>query len=199
MLSVILDAGSTDFFVETFTKELQDRVRLVPDDYGIHAARTTPSEVWSADGAALCRGNYPEDYSILVKFQPDSKPHTVTLLNISNPTSGLAITLDFPCDDLRSSFLYIRFGADCPYHRAMSFQLDDFIDRSLAYLGWHKIGISFSSDAIGIYVDCKLLSYFNFNVSKSECRVRPCDEGTTIHLLQSVESSKCESDEVRTQ
>ena len=194
---VIFDAGSTDYFVETFQQGLSGGIRLVPDDYGIHAARTKPGGNWSADMTENCRGNYPEDYSILVKFQPASKPHTVTLLNISNPTSGLAITLDFPCDDLHSSFLYIKFGADCPHRRSLSFQLDDFIDRSLAYLGWHRIGISFSSDAIAVYVDCTLLSYFNFNVSESECRVRPCDEGTIVHLLQSVESTKCESDEVR--
>lgn len=196
---VILDAGSTDFFVETFTADLQDSVALVPDDYGIHAARTTPGDHWSVVGSKLCRGNYPEDYSILVKFQTGSSAKTVTLLNISNPTNGLALTLDYPCGDKLSSFLHIKFGTDCPRRGVMSFQLRDFIDRSLKRQGWHRIGISFSSDGIGVYIDCIPLTYLNFNVSESECRVRPCDEGTTIHLLQSVESAECESDEVRVQ
>ena len=191
--------GSTDFFVESFhyVDDFYGGVQLIPDDYFIHAALARPSNKWVMSGSDICRGNYPNDYSILIKFLPDLSRYSVTLLNISNDRNGLAITLD-----LCSKAINVTFGSDCPLG-SLSFPLPRDFDRSRK---WRRIGISFSDTAIGVYGDCqgdfddnlppKLLQYVPIDLS--ECRVRPCDDDVNVHILQPTDSAHCHSDgEVR--
>ena len=192
-----LATGSTDFFVESFhyIEGFYGGARLIPDDYFIHAAQARPSDNWAMSGSQVCRGNYPHDYSILIKFLPPPERFSVTLLNISDDRNGLAITLD-----LCSNAVNLTFGSDCPLG-VLSFPLaDDFDTKSKK---WHRIGFSFSEASISVFGDCKgdfndgrppdLLHHVPLDLS--ECRVHPCDDDVNIHIMQPTRSPHCSSDE----
>ena len=167
-------------------------VELVPDDYSIHAAKTKPNDSFFMNGTRLCRGNYPEDFSILIKYRASHDGFSMNFLNISNERHGLAITLDMCSDRLN-----ISFGSACPLSE-ISFNLPAIYTSG----DWHRLGISFSVDAIHLYGDCTgaagelslLLDYFPLDLS--ECQVRPCDDGTNIHILQPTHSDQCGNSDV---
>ena len=179
--------------------DFYSNVAVEPDDYNIHAVQLAVSNSWTMDGPDVCRGNYPEDYSIIVKFKLRdlTKLKSLTLLNISNEQHGLAITLD-NCNNL----LNITLGSNCP-HSMQSFNLNGKFNTSKE---WLRIGLSFSADALGIYIDTKacssskdedeevpqLLNYQQLDLS--QCQVRPCDEGTKINVMQTAQSSSCSSE-----
>ena len=156
---------------------------MIPDDYSIHAALTEPRDSWFMSGSDICRGNYPEDYSILIKFLPDNAKYSLNLLNISNERSGLAITLD-----LCYNTINVTFGSDCG-SKGIAFPLPSNFDVRRG--NWHRIGASFSSDLLYVFVDCSSVNVFNIS---SGCRVRPCDEDANVHILQPTHSSHCGSE-----
>ena len=180
--------------------EFYSNAQLIPDDYFIHAAKTYPSDKWVMPGSSICRGNYPSDYSILVKFLPPAARYSVTLLNISDDRNGLAITLD-QC----SQTVNITFGSDCPV-REVPIPLSSTYDTRNSE--WHRIGVSFSESSISVFGDCRgdydpdrppvpeLL--YHLPLDLTNCRVRPCDEDVNVHILQPTNHPSCTSDgEVR--
>ena len=138
------------------------------------------------NGTDLCRGNYPLEYSILTKFLlTDSKLKSVTLLNISSETNGLAIVLDLCTDSV-----HVVFGSSCPT-RNITFPLGG---RISADGEWHRFALSFSADDVALFVDCRSLQPVHYHqIDLTECRVRPCDEGVHVHVLQPYQEATCSS------
>lgn len=184
--------GSTDFFLEGFhfIPEITQVAKLIPDDYSIHAMKLKPDDSLFVDGSSLCQGNYPEDFSIIIKYQVEQPSTSVTFLNISNEQHGLAITLDLCYDRLN-----ITFGSKC---NQSSFSFAISRDKEW-HSKWHRFGISISSDSLAVFGDCgefenELVGYID-GLDLSECRVKPCEEDTTIHIVQPTHTDHCGSDE----
>lgn len=173
--------------------EFYSSARLIPDDYFIHAALAQPSDKWVMSGSQVCRGNYPNDYSILIKFLPPTARYSATLLNISDDRNGLAVTLD-----LCTRTVNITFGSDCPVREVPIPLGADFDTRQQE---WHRIGISFTDSSITVFGDCQgefpsrpsLL--YHMELDLTSCRVRPCDDDVNVHILQPTNSPYCSSEE----
>lgn len=180
-LCLQLLTGSSDYFVESnlFRSENLENIQIIPDDYGSHAVYVEPSYNFSTSGALSCRGNYPSNYSIIIKFRPVDGRYAFTFLNISTPEGvQLAITLD-----MCQSRLNITFNQGCLYSPI-----------SLAYrpfsnLGeWHKLALSVGSGHIAFFVDCELVQLLPLDMS--DCQVL-CNDEATVSILQPSEADHC--------
>lgn len=163
-----------------FRSENLDRIRIIPDDYGIHAVFVEPSHDFNTSGASTCRGNYPSNYSIVTKFRPVSERYAFTFLNISTPEGvQLAITLD-----LCYSMLNITFGSGCPYTPiALPFRPFD-----LTLEQWHRMSLTVGSSHVALYVDCELIHLLPLDMET--CQVL-CNDEATVSILQPAAASHC--------
>ena len=174
--------GSTDYFVESplFRNENLDRIRLIPDDYGIHAVYVEPSNDFLTPGRDICRGDYHSTFSVLMKFRLDSESYAVTFLNISGSDGpNFVITLD-QC----TSSLHVTFNRECPFSRQQLFFRPEYMRRNQ----WNRMSITVAEDYIAFYVNCRLADLVEFNTS--QCRVQ-CNDETTVSILQPADMETC--------
>lgn len=162
-----------------FRSENLDNIQIIPDDYGSHAVYVEPSYNFSTSGALSCRGNYPSNYSIIIKFRPVDGRYAFTFLNISTSEGvQLAITLD-----MCQSRLNITFNQGCLYSPiSLAF-------RPFSNLGeWHKLALSVGSGHIAFFVDCELVQLLPLDMS--DCQVL-CNDEATVSILQPSEANHC--------
>lgn len=176
-----LSTGSSDYFVESnlFRSENLENIQIIPDDYGSHAVYVEPSYNFSTSGALSCRGNFPSNYSIIMKFRPVEGRYAFTFLNISTPESvQLSITLD-----MCQSRLNLTFNQGCLYSPI------SLAYRPFANLGeWHKLALSIGSGHIAFFVDCELVQLLPLNTEN--CQVL-CNDEATVSILQPSEADHC--------
>lgn len=163
-----------------FRRENLENIQIIPDDYGSHAVYAEPSYNFSTSGALSCRGNFPNNYSIIMKFRAvDDGGYAFTFLNISTPESvQLSITLD-----MCQSRLNVTFNQGCLYSPI------SLAYRPFANLGeWHKLALSVGSGHIAFFVDCELVQLLPLNTEN--CQVL-CNEEATVSILQPSEADHC--------
>ena len=169
--------GSTDYLVETLGPQ-HSRMELIPDDYGMHALRVDLSNDWKVAGERICRHDFLENFSILLKFRATPQTSSFTMLNITRD-SGIEFSIVV---DLRKSVVTVEFGDYCevreaqlPFHSPI-----DFGDNQ-----WHRLALAFGPGHITLYQDCEKNTTIAFRRPQT-CRVT-CDETVTISVLEEID------------
>lgn len=181
--------GSIDYFIESAliqNREFASRWEQIPDDFRTHAYTAQTSYDYNSPGARICRGDFPPEFSALVKFSLRDVRSAFTFLNVSTPNgTQFALTLD-AC----SNTLNVTLPSSCPIYRI---QLPYSRDRIRAGR-WHKLAISITPTTLELYVDCELEQFVNlqelYGVDLSTCTIQ-CDDDTTVGVLQPAETDTC--------
>lgn len=167
--------------METFHQFFeQELVTPMPDNYGLFAYSFNTSEKLVVSGADICRGDFPQRYSLLFNFQDLGPGQSIVLLDIKN---YLTITLD-----LCRFMVEIRLGdnEECTQD-VFNLPLNK-IGRS-RFAEWQSLAIEFNNDSVILYEDCSdptlptTVGPTIVDIPKELCRV-PCNDDTTIEILQ---------------
>ncbi len=189
-------AGSSNYLIELihFSRdEFDERIKndeldMISDDHGQLSMKTVIKPGLMAPGGnrsdkaaeGVCRGNFPEDYSILIKFSYEGEKISFNFLNITNQ---LSISLD-NCERDKPH-LVIKFMS-CS-------KTFDSILPSMESGQFYKIGIQVHGGMLSVSFNCTKLGDV---VSIGTCPVL-CDAGVDVHMMQPNASSSCDSEKVR--
>ena len=164
-------AGSTDYLVEALAP-FYPRVKLVPDDYGMSSLRANLSQLYNVRGALICRHDFIDSFSILLKFKAEPKTPYFTLLNITNNDNNQ--TAFSIVVDIKKSRVIVNFP-NC-LTVSLSFHSGDVFTDG----GYHRLALAIDSSYISLFTDCKEAGKHNL---PHRCRV-PCNEDVTVRALQ---------------
>ncbi len=161
-----------------------EELTITSDNYGQLAMSTVikpglmakGGDRYDVDSPGVCRGNFPSDYSILIKFSYKKEKISFNFLNI---TDQLTVTLD-NCDQNQPQ-LVVNFPS-CLTSLTNSLNIESG--------EYHKIGIQVRNGTLSVYFDCiKLVNDVAIN---DNCRVQ-CDKEVDVHMMQPDVSSSCNS------
>lgn len=172
-----LHIGSTDYLVEALGPQYS-KLELVPDDYGMHALRADLSGDWKVPGETICRHDFLENFSILLKFRTTPRTSSFTLLNITKD----GITEFSIVVDLRRAVVTVEFGGYCEVTQA---ELSYHNSVNLGDNQWHRLALEFSPAQVSLYLDCERHITAPYPQVQT-CRVT-CDETTTISVLEELD------------
>lgn len=152
-------------------------MKLMPDDYGQYAMRANLSSNWKTPGEVICRHDFLESFSILLKFRATSRTSSFTLLNITTD-GGTEFSIVV---DLKGSALIVEFGEDCEVlESVLSFE-----PINVESSQWHRLALAVNPSHITLYQDCEKSNTFTFRRAQT-CRIT-CDETVTVGVLEEID------------
>ena len=126
--------------------------------------------------SGICRGNFPSEFSILIKFAYNQNEQIS--FNFLNITNQLSVSFE-DCGDEET--LTIMFPS-CLSTIKITLDLNEFSENV-----YHKIGIQVQGTELTASFDCQEVKTV---VMSSDCSVL-CDKSVNVHILQPLHNAQC--------
>ena len=146
--------------------------------YSLLTLQTVLSDYFMTPGDAICRGDFPSDYSILVQFAVDNSQVQFNFLNITN---NFALSLDMCTEEIVVSFM----APGCL--RTMKVPVPE--NTVFNKLTYHKLGVKVTNESVQVEFDCFTLDKKEMDMSSCPVHCSSCED-IDVHILQPL-PSKC--------